>query len=81
MDRLQNALYEFKLGNKAAPAARNINLAFGQLTRTNRNAVRWFTKFCLGVTDLEDEEGRVRPVSVDNDRLKALVEQNPRTTE
>ena len=73
-------LYEFKLGNKAAEAARHINRAWGPLTTTERTAQRWFTRFRSGDTSLEEEEGRGRPSSVDDDFLKALVEDNPRTT-
>jgi len=73
-------LYEFKLGNKAATAARNINRAWGPLTTNERTAQRWFTRFRSGDTSIEEEEGRGRPFSVDDDRLKAFVEENPRTT-
>ena len=73
-------LYEFKLDNKAAAAARNINRAWGPLTTNERTAQRWFARFRSGDTSLEEKEGRGRPSSVDNDRLKELVEDNPRTT-
>jgi [histone H3]-lysine36 N-dimethyltransferase SETMAR len=73
-------LYEFKLGNKAAEAARNINRAWGPLTTNERTAQRWFARFRSGDTSLEEEEGRGRSPSIDDDHLKALVEENPRTT-
>ena len=73
-------LYEFKLGNKAAAASRNINRAWGPVTTNERTAQRWFARFRLGDTSLEEEDGRGAPSLVDNDRLKALVEENPRTT-
>ena len=38
-------LYEFKLGNNAALAARNINRAWGPLTTNKRTSKRWFTRF------------------------------------
>ena len=74
------SLYEFKLGHKAAEATRNINSAFGQETANERTVQRWFQKFRDGDESLEDEEGRGRPMVVDNDELKALVKTNPHTT-
>ena len=73
-------LYEFKLGNNVALAARNINRAWGPLTTNERTSQRWFTRFRSGDTSLEEDEGRGRPSLVDNDHLKELVEENPRTT-
>ncbi|RLU16087.1 hypothetical protein DMN91_011845 [Ooceraea biroi] len=73
-------LYEFKLGHKAAEATRNINSAFGQGTANERTMQRWFQKFRNRDESLEDEEGRGRPSTIDNDELKVLVEADPRIT-
>ena len=73
-------LYEFKLGRKAAETARNINKAFGKGTASERTVQRWFRKFSDGDENLEDEEGRGRPVAVNNDNLRTMVETDPRTT-
>jgi len=40
----------------------------------------WFPKFRCGDNGLKDEEGHGRNSSVDNDKLKALVESNPHIT-
>jgi histone-lysine N-methyltransferase SETMAR len=73
-------LYEFKLGHNAAEAARNINAAFGNETASERTIRYWFEKFRAGDTSLENEE-RGRPESViDDDQLRALVEEDPRKT-
>ena len=70
-------LYEYKLGNNAAKAARNINQAFGENTVNDRKMQRWFEKFRSGDFSLQNEP-RGRPkTSVKNDALKALVETNP----
>lgn len=70
-------LYEYKLGNNAAKAARNINQAFGENTVNDRKVQRWFEKFRSGDFSLQNEP-RGRPeTSVKNDALKALVETNP----
>ena len=73
-------LYEFKLGHKAAEASHNINKAFGERTTNERMIQRWFKKFLKGNETLEDGEGRGRKTATENDKLKALVEANSRTT-
>jgi transposase len=40
---------------------------------------RWFKKFRNGEFDLGDKEGRGRPSEIDDDKLKAFVEADPRT--
>uniref|UniRef100_A0A6M2DLK1 Putative histone-lysine n-methyltransferase setmar-like protein n=1 Tax=Xenopsylla cheopis TaxID=163159 RepID=A0A6M2DLK1_XENCH len=70
-------LYEYKLGNSAAKAARNINQAFGENTVNDRKVQRWFEKFWTGDVSLQNEP-RGRPKTyVKNDDLKALVEADP----
>lgn len=73
-------LYEFKLSHRAAEANRNINLAFGEGTTTERTVQRWFKRFSKGDQTLEDKEGCGRRSSINNDELKALVEANTRAT-
>ena len=62
-------LFQFKLGQKAAEIACDINEAFGPGTTTERTAQWWFKKFCGGDESLEDDECSVRPSDVDNDQL------------
>lgn len=73
-------LYEFKLGNSAADATRNINKAFGDGYVAESTTRWWFAKFRLGKFDLSDAEGRGRKTSVDNDGLKTIIESNPQNT-
>ena len=40
----------------------------------------WFAKSRSGDFGLEDEEGRGRKPSTENDQLRTLVESNPQTT-
>ena len=47
-------LYEYKLGNSAAKAARNINQAFGENTVNDRKVQRWFEKFRTGDFSLQN---------------------------
>lgn len=73
-------LHEFKLHGNATLAAQNINKAWGDNTANVRTVQFWFQKFRNGDFSLQDREGRGRPSEVDNDELKALVEQDPRQT-
>ncbi|XP_076271257.1 histone-lysine N-methyltransferase SETMAR-like [Rhynchophorus ferrugineus] len=73
-------LFEYKLGRKAAEAARNINEAFGQGTASERTVQWWFKKFRNGDESLETEKRSGRPSEVDSERLKALVEADPYMT-
>ena len=73
-------LFQFKLGQKAAETARDINDTFGPRTTNERVAQRWFKKFCNGDESRKDEDDRGRPTAVNNKRLKALIEADPRKT-
>ena len=73
-------LFQFKLGRKAAETARDINEAFGPGNTTEHIAQWWFKKFCGSDKSLEDDERSGRPLDVDNDQLRALVEANSRPT-
>jgi transposase len=42
--------------------------------------MRWFAKFRSGDESIDEETRGHRPVQVDNDQLRALVESIPRST-
>lgn len=71
-------LYEFKIGCKVTEVAYNINDAFGSGTANERTCK--FRKFRNGDENLEDKERSGRPVTIDHDDLKILIETNPHTT-
>ena len=71
--------FGYKLGQKAAETARDINDAFGPGTTNECTARRWFTKFRSGDESLEDDERSGWPMDVDNNQLRALVEANLHT--
>ncbi|EYC22951.1 hypothetical protein Y032_0016g3034 [Ancylostoma ceylanicum] len=73
-------LYEFKLSHSAAEAARNMALAFGTDSASERTVRCWFAKFSSGDFDLEDKPGRGRRMSLDDQALRAAVETKPDTT-
>ncbi|EYB97606.1 hypothetical protein Y032_0139g2120 [Ancylostoma ceylanicum] len=73
-------LYEFKLSNSAAEAARNVALDFTTDSPSERTVRCWFAKFSSGDFDLEDKPGRGRRMSLDDQALKAAVETKLDTT-
>lgn len=52
-------LYEYKLGNNAAKAARNINQAFGENTVNDRKVQRWFEKLKIIRPSLVNRHGPI----------------------
>ena len=73
-------LYDFKSGLSAAESSRRINAAFGAGTVSERTAQDWFARFRQGNFNLEDLPRSGRPSEVDDDRLRTLVEADPRQT-
>ena len=73
-------LHEFLLGYKATEATNNICKIMGQDIIFTRTAQRWFNRFNNGNYELDDSSRSGRLVEVDLDRLKQLIEDNPRLT-
>ena len=73
-------LYEFKLGTNAAEASRKICTAFGEDALTSRTAQRWFKKFATGDESLEDETRAGRPLTLDIEELRTMIETNSQLT-
>lgn len=73
-------LYEYKLGTKAAVAARKICTAFGDDAVSDRTAQKWFKKFSSGDLSLTDEARSGRPKIINNEDIQQVVEANSRTT-
>ena len=73
-------LPEFKLGHKGSEATRNINKASVKNVVNERTVQCWFKKFRSGDISLEDKDRNGLPSTVDDDRLRAIVEDNPRKT-
>ncbi|XP_004208958.2 histone-lysine N-methyltransferase SETMAR-like [Hydra vulgaris] len=69
-------LFEFCKGNNATVATKNISDVYpGSLDV--QKCQRWFSKFRSGNFDLSDAHRPGRPMSLDNDVLRAEVEANP----
>uniref|UniRef100_A0A1I7XJY8 HTH_48 domain-containing protein n=1 Tax=Heterorhabditis bacteriophora TaxID=37862 RepID=A0A1I7XJY8_HETBA len=67
-------LYEFKMGHQVTKTVRNINQAFGGEAVKESTARHWFRKFRNGDESLEDEESHGRPLAIDDNLLRAIVE-------
>ena len=66
--------YGFQLGASASSASRKLRTAFGEGAVSERTARNWFQKFRSGNGTLEDEPRAGRPISLNNDNLKAAIE-------
>uniref|UniRef100_A0A7I4YGD7 HTH_48 domain-containing protein n=1 Tax=Haemonchus contortus TaxID=6289 RepID=A0A7I4YGD7_HAECO len=73
-------LFQFKLGRSATEMDLDINDDLDLGTTNQRTAQCWFEKSRTGDESLEDNERSGRPSAVDNEQLRALVEEDPRTT-
>ena len=73
-------LHEFRLGHNATEAANNICSTMGEDVLSTRTAQHWFNRFKNGNLELDDLPRSGRPLEVDVDLLKQLIEQDPRLT-
>ena len=73
-------LHECHLGHKAKEAANNICSTMGEDVLSIRTAQHWFNRFKNGNLELDDLPRPGRPLEVDVDHLKQLIEQDPRLT-
>lgn len=70
--------YEFRLDHNAVEAEQNINRAHGPGTVSYVTCKRHFNKFKKGDFTLEDEVHLGRPITVDDDALLQLIEEDKR---
>jgi [histone H3]-lysine36 N-dimethyltransferase SETMAR len=71
-------LYEFRLNHTATEAQRNICEAMGDSVISYHTAKNWFHRFSSGDYGLGDQPHSGPATRVDVDRLRTLIEQNPR---
>ena len=73
-------LHEFRLGHKATEATINICSTMGKGALSIRTAQHWFNRFKNDNFELNDLPRAGRPLEVDIDVLKQLIEEDPRLT-
>lgn len=74
-------LYEYRLNHKASEAVRNICSSFGEKTVSYSTVLEWFRKFKAGDFNIDDHYRPGRPVEVDEDRIRQLLEEAPRLSQ
>ena len=75
LDKKQIRAFFFKkMSHKAVEKTCNINNVPGPGTANKHTMQWWFKKFCKGDESLEEEEHSGRPLEVDNNQLRAILE-------
>jgi len=72
-------IHEFRLGHKVTESTRNICHTMGKGIISIRSVRRWFSVFKNGNFELDDLPRSGRPSEVNNDDLKRLIEEEPRS--
>ena len=67
--------FAFHRGQKAAEAARDICIVYGEGVKSESTARKWFAKFKNGNFDTDDMPRCGRPFEFDEDHLKALLKE------
>ena len=70
--------FAFHRGQKAAEAARDICMIYGEGVIGESTVRKWFAKFKNGNFDIEDTLRSERPTEFDEDHLKALLKEENR---
>jgi len=73
-------LHEFCLWRKATEAANNICSTIGEDVLSIRTAQNWFNRFNNGNFELDDLPRSGRPMELNVNLLKQLIEEDPRLT-
>lgn len=73
-------LFQYKLGNNATEAAKQVCKAFGDKIVSTRTAQEWYAKFRKGQTDLGDKPRSGRPQEVDRQAVVNAIEEEPSMT-
>lgn len=71
-------LFQFNRKVSAAEAARNIREVYGEDAMGESTARKWFSRFKEGCFDLNDASRSGRTSDFDEERLNALIHDNPR---
>ncbi|KAH9501546.1 hypothetical protein DERF_012385 [Dermatophagoides farinae] len=71
-------LYYFRKGKRVGETKNKICSVYGDDAIAQRTVGRWFNRFKEGKFNLEDEERSGRPGSADDEKIKALLYENPR---
>ena len=73
-------LYYFRKGKNAGQARKKLYDVYGEKSLTERQCQNWFARFRSGDFDLKDAPRSGCPIEVDDDKIKAMIENNRRST-
>ena len=73
-------LYYFKKGKNTTETHKKICAVYGEGAVTDRTCQKWFVKFRAGDFSLDNAPWSGRPVEVDSDQIKTIIENNQRYT-
>jgi len=73
-------LFYFRKGKNATQTRKKICAVYGEDAVSERVCQNWFAKFRAGDTTCEDRERSGKPLMVDDDQIKSLIESNPHYT-
>ena len=77
---LQILLYYFRKGKNVVQARKKLYDVYGEKLLTERQCQNWFALFRSGDFYLKDAPRSGRPTEVDDDKIKAMIENNRRCT-
>ena len=72
-------LYYFWKGKNAEQARKKLYDVYGEKSLTERQCQNWFARFHSGDFDLKDTPRSVCSSEVDDDKIKAMIENNRRS--
>ena len=70
----------FKRGKNATEMQKKICAVYGEGAGTDWHVKRGFAEFCAGDFSLDDAAHSGRPVKVDSNQIKTLIENNQHST-
>ena len=73
-------IYYFRKGKNAVQARKKSYDDYGEKSLTECQCQNWFARFCSGDFHLKDAPRSGRPTEVDDDKIKAMKENNRRST-
>ena len=69
-------LYYFKKGKNINWNSKKMCAVYGEGAVSDQTCQKWFSKFCTGDFSLDDAPWSGRPVEVDSDQIKTIIEKN-----
>ena len=70
----------YQKGKNAVQARKKLYDVYGEKSLTERQCRNWFARFRSGDLDLKDAPRSGRPTEVEDDNMKAMIENNRRST-